>query len=136
MSEPSLDLQKAVRARLLATSAVIAIVPAGSIADRSGTPATFPSILIGEGQTTPGGDIARRRHEVFADLHVWTEEPGLAVCKQIAGAVRSALADGRWSFDHFEVADLYISSSRFMRDPDGKHGHSVISLSAIVLEVA
>jgi hypothetical protein len=136
MSEPSLDLQKAVRARLLATSAVTGLVPAGSIVDRSGTPATFSSILIGEGQTTPGGDIARRRHEVFADLHIWTEESGLAVCKNIASAIRAALADGRWTFDHFHVADLYISSSRFMRDPDGKHGHGVISLSAIVVEVA
>jgi hypothetical protein len=136
MAEASLDLQKAVRARLVAASAVTGLVPATSIVDRSGTPATFPSIIIGEGQTLPGGDIGRRQHEAYADLHVWTEEPGLVQSKTIVSAMRSALADGRWTFDNFAVADLHIASSRFMRDPDGRHGHAVISLQAIVVEVA
>lgn len=135
MSEPSLELQKAIRTRLVGTSAVTSLVPATSIVDRNGRPPTVPSILIGEGQTVPDGDIARKRHQVFTDVHVWTEEIGLVSCKQIVGAVRAALADTVWNVTGLQVADIHISSSRFMRDPDGAHSHSVVSITASVLEL-
>jgi len=136
MTEPSLELQKAIRTRLVAASAVTAFVPAVSIVDRNGVPATFPSILIGEGQTVPGGDIARLRHEAYLDLHIWQKETGLAFSKQVAGAIRDALADTQWIATGLHVADLYVTSSRFMRDPGGIHSHGVISLTANVVEVA
>jgi hypothetical protein len=133
--EPSLELQKAVRVRLAASTAVTTLVPAASIVDRNGTPSTFPSILIGEGQTVPGGDISRRRHDVFLDLHIWQREGGLAFSKEVAGAIRAALADARWTASGLHVADLYVASSRFLRDPNGTHSHGVLSLTANVLEV-
>ncbi len=136
MMEPSLELQKAIRLRLVETSAVTSLVPAASIVDRSGVPATFPSILIGEGQTVPGGDIDRRRHDAYLDLHLWQKETGLEFSKRLAGAIRDALADTRWTATGLHVADLYVSSSRFLRDPNGIHSHGIISLTANVVEVA
>ncbi|OCJ05257.1 hypothetical protein A6U87_14710 [Rhizobium sp. AC44/96] len=134
--EPSLELQKAVRGKLVAASALVALVPAKSIRDASGLPVLYPSILIGEGQTVAGNDIARRTHEAYLDLHIWTEEPGLVTSKQIAGAIRAALIDAIWSIPGLHVADLRIASSRFLRDPDGRHSHGVISINAWVKEVA
>lgn len=136
MTEPSLALQAAIRARLVAASTVTSLVPAASILDRNARPAPFPSIIIGEGQTVPDEGLARRRHQVFADLHIWATEPGLVVSKQIAGAIRDALADTFWNVPGLHVADLHVTSSRFMRDPDGLHSHGVISLSANVSETA
>lgn len=134
--EPSLALQAAIRARLVASSAVTALVPATSILDRNSRPETFPCILIGEGQTVPDEGLARRRHHVFADLHIWQKEPGLVGAKQIAGAIRDALADSFWNVTGLHVVDLHIVSSRFIRDPGGLHSHGVITLQASVLEVA
>lgn len=54
MMEPSLALQKAVRARLVATSAVTTLVPAAHVLDRNNRPEVFPAIIIGEGQTILG----------------------------------------------------------------------------------
>ena len=136
MIEPSYELQKMIRARLVAATAVINLVPAASIVDRNGIPATFPCILIGEGQTVPGGDVARRRHDAFLDLHIWQKETGLAFSKQVAGAIRDALTDTQWTATGLHVADLYVTSSRFIRDPNGIHSHGVISLTANVLETA
>ena len=133
--EASLELQKAIRARLASATAVTSLVPATSIVDRNGTPATFPSIIIGEGQTVPGGDIARRRHDVFLDLHIWQKETGLAFAKQVSGAIRDALTDTQWTATGLHVADLYVTSSRFLRDPSGTYSHAVLSLTANVLEV-
>lgn len=134
--EPSLELQKAVRQRLVASSAVVALVPAVNILDKNSRPIVFPSVIIGEGQTVPGGDIARARHDVFLDLHIWAKEAGLMFSKQVAGAIRAALADSRWNLTGLHIADLHISSSRFLRDPSGEHSHGVVSLSATVLETA
>lgn len=133
--EPSLALQKAIRSRLIAASAVTSLVPATSIVDRNGKPATFPCILIGEAQTMQGAGIDRRRSDVYPDLHVWTTEPGLAQAKAIVGAIRDALADGPWTVDGHHVADLHIGSTRFLRDPDGLHAHGVVSISALLVEL-
>ncbi|WP_276118383.1 DUF3168 domain-containing protein [Pararhizobium qamdonense] len=134
--EPSLELQKAIRSRLVASSAVIGLVPAANIVDRNGLPAVFPCILIGEGQTVGTGAVARNRHEVFTDLHVWAKETGLVTSKQIVGTIRAALADTVWPVVGLHVADLHVASTRFLRDPGGLYSHAVVSLEAIVLEVA
>lgn len=136
MTEPSLAIQAAIRARLVASSAVTALVPVASILDRNARPAPFPSVIVGEGQTVPDEGIARNRHEVFMDMHLWATEPGTMVSKQIAGTVREALADTCWNIPGLHVIDLRIASTRFMRDPDGLHSHGVVSLQFRVMEVA
>lgn len=134
--EPSLPLQAAIRARLVASSAVTSIIPATAIVDRNAAPALDHSIVIGEGQTIPDAGIARNRHEVFADLHIWRKEPGLVGSKQAVGAIRDALNDGPLTVAGFHVIDLRIASSRFLRDPGGLHSHAVLSLEARLIEVA
>ncbi len=130
--EPSLELQKAIRGRLVASSSVTSLVPATSILDRNARPVPDPAIIIGEGQTVPDDGLSRSRHQVFADLHIWKTEPGLVGAKQIAGAIRAALADTFWNIAGLHVVDLHISSSRFLRDPDGQHSHAVITIAARV----
>lgn len=132
--EPSLALQALIRAQLVASPGVVALVPTASILDRNSRPETFPLILIGEGQTMPDAGLDRTRHEVFSDLHVWTKETGLAQAKTIVGAVRVALATFPRAVDGLHVTDLRIASARFMRDPDGLHAHAVVSVVALVKE--
>lgn len=134
--EPSLDLQKAIRARLIAASAVTSIIPATAIVDRNATPALDHSIVIGEGIAAPDDGLARTRHHVVADVHVWRKEPGLAGSKQVVGAIRDALNDGPLILDMHHVADLRITSTRFLRDPGGLHSHAVLSLEARLVEFA
>jgi hypothetical protein len=134
--EPSLPLQAAIRARLVAASAVTSIIPATAIVDRNATPALDNSIVIGEAMASPDDGLARHRHYVFADLHVWRKEPGLVGAKQVVGAIRDALNDGPLSVDGYHVADLRIASSRFLRDPDGVHSHAVLSLECRLQELA
>lgn len=134
--EPSLALQAAIRARLVASSALTNLVPATSILDRNSRPELDTAIIIGEGMTIPDDGLSRRRHETFADLHIWRKEPGLVGSKQIAGAIRQALSDGPLAVTGFHVADLRIASTRFMRDPNGTHSHGVFSLECRLVEIA
>ena len=92
VTDPSLDLQQAVRARLVASPAVIALVPAGSIFDRSRRPESFPCVIMGEGQTVNEALTYGRQHvRCYLDVHVWTHADALSSVKAISGPVVAAL---------------------------------------------
>jgi len=137
MTEASLALQKAVRLQLIAAPAVVVLVPAAAIFDRHSRPEAFPCIVIGEGQVIEDpAPIARDRVGAYLDLHLWTKEPGLLLAKQIAGVVRAALRAGPWTVDDHHVADLKVSGTRFLRDPSGEHSHAVLTVEALLVELA
>lgn len=131
-----LAVQKAIRARLVGTPAVSSLVPAAAILDTNQRPAPNTCITLGEGQTLPGEDIARKVQRVFMDLHVWKREPSLAGAKAIAGAVRTAIHAGRFTLDAgFHCGDCRVSNMRFMRDPDGETSHGIVTVETLVTEV-
>lgn len=133
-----LALQKAIRARLIGTDALTQLVPASNILDRNERPNPRPSIVIGEGQSVDEGDsIARTLTRVYMDLHVWVEEPSTETSKRIAGAIRMAVKTGKFPVsDGFHFADCRVRGSRFLRDPDGKTSHAIVTIDALVQEVS
>lgn len=137
MIEPSYALQRLIRDRLVNSSYVTSLVTPDCIVDRNDRPETLPAatVVIGEGMTLPGSLIDRSDFEVTLDVHAWAVEPGLAVVKSIAHAIRAALVSGPWAIDGFHVADLRITSTRFLRDPAG-YGHAVITVEAIMKEAS
>ncbi len=128
-------VQTAIRARLIATPAVTALVPAASILDRNARPAPDPSIILGEGQSVDEGRIDRKVQRVFATLHVWKKEPGLAGVKQIAGAIRTSIQSARLDLAGYHCGDSLVPAMRFLRDPDGETAHGVVTVEAVVSEV-
>ncbi|MBP2611415.1 DUF3168 domain-containing protein [Agrobacterium pusense] len=133
-----LALQKAIRARLIGTDALTQLVPAANILDRNERPNPRPSIVIGEGQSVDEGEsIARTLTRVYMDLHIWVEEPSTETSKRIAGAIRKAVNGPRFQpVDGFHFADCRIRGSRFLRDPDGQTSHAIVTIDALVQEVA
>lgn len=135
MSEPSLALQTAIRARLIATPAVTALVPAASIFDRTTRPEDFPCIVIGDGQTVLEGICySVRSVRVFADLHLWAKESGLENVKTLAGAAFDALFR-ELPVPGFMVNLCHATGIRFMRDPGGEHSHAVLTVEAVLGEI-
>jgi Protein of unknown function (DUF3168) len=136
ITEPALALQSAIRSALTGNSAFTALIPAASILDVNMRPSVMPCMLIGEGQTLPGGDLKRHNHEVYLDFHIWAIEPGTVFVKQAVGALRAALADTIWTIAGLAVADAHITMTRFMRDADTVHSHAVVMLCCKVQEYA
>jgi hypothetical protein len=137
MMSAEIALQKALRARLVATPAVIALVPAGSVLDRNERPAPDPSIVIGEATSQDDGAMTRNRTRIFADIHIWKREVSTAGTKEIAGSISAALKGGRLVLETgFHCVDAYISRTRFLRDPDGETSHGIMTVEAIVEETA
>lgn len=131
------QIQKAIRARLVNTAAVTALVPALSILDRNERPAPDPSIILGEDQIIDDGDmIDRSVSRVVSTLHIWKRETGVIGAKSIAGAVRDAIRQGRLAFDTgLQCVDCRVSDMRFLRDPDGVTAHGVVTIETTVREV-
>ncbi len=136
--DPSLALQRAVRARMIAASAVTALVPASAILDRRSRPEVFPCIILGEGISRHADRYATFFDHIITDIHVFTTEPGLADAKTIVGAMREAMRDAPcpWQSDGYAFLQVVIATTRFMRDPDAEHGHAVITIEAILQELA
>ncbi len=134
---PELALQKAVRARLVASPEILGLVAATSILDRNERPAPSPSIIIGEGQSVDEGDsISRRLTRVYMDVHAWKREPSLEGVKAIAGAIRNAMRSKLSASDGFHFVDCYVERARFLRDPDGETSHAVVTINAVVQEIS
>lgn len=133
-----LEVQKALRARLIATGAVTALVPALHILDTNQRPAPIPSIILGESQAVDEGTSLRRAHtRVHHTVHVWTREASTQGCKAICGEIRRAIHAGRLALPAgLACADQLVSSMRFLRDPDGEHSHGVVTVEVLVSETA
>jgi hypothetical protein len=135
MNEPSLALQKAIRARLISTAAVTALVPADHILDRNQRPAPDPSIVLGEDQVVNEGvTLSRDVVHVYTTLHIWKRELGLAGVKVIAAEVGRALQVEPLVTQEgdYQLFDTAVQASRFMRDPDGETAHCVLTVRSLV----
>lgn len=132
-----LAVQKAIRNRLVTTTAVTSIVPSSSILDRNQRPAPSPSIILGETQVVDAGSSMKREHHlVFHTIHIWQREASLQGVKEISATVGNALRAGRLSLDTgYHCADLKVASIRALRDPDGETSHCIITVEVLVDEV-
>lgn len=136
MADPSLALQKLIRARLSGDAGVTALVPATSILDRNHRPEQFPGIIIGEGQAIFADNVQNSYHDqAFCDVHIWVSEIGLSTAKAIAGAVKDALRTGPWCAEGYNVSNLRSVSARYLRDPDGVFSHTVLTVEALMIEL-
>ena len=135
----SLSFQEFARTTLTADAGVTALVSADAIVDANARPEVFPRIVLGEDQELPADDVVGRYTNLSATLHIWSREPGLATAKAIAGAIRSALnLPNRLVFeaDGYRCTDCRFASARFVRDPDKITAHGIVTVDALIEDIA
>lgn len=132
MSDPSLALQIALVARLiaLATDAGERIyddVPPE--ADRlSDTGAAYPYVTVGAGQLVPIDEECFDRSSSYFQIDVWTRTVGFPQAKQIAGAIRSALHEQTLAITGHIVDRMRVENIDYSRDPNGLTRRARITL--------
>lgn len=131
--EPSYEIQKVIRSRLLASPELMALVSGDNILDATGRPERIPCVNIGQGQTV----FRRFDATSYADLHIWNQELGLTGCKAIASAMIAALlvdaqVNGTLRLDNFICHDMRVTGTRYLRDPHGSYSHGIVTTAAIV----
>ncbi|MCF8483834.1 MAG: DUF3168 domain-containing protein [Rhodobacteraceae bacterium] len=135
MFEPSLALQTAIRAALIAAPAVTALVPADRIRAGASRPDLFPTIILAPGQTlflgrASGGQLCAR---VVLDLHIWALEDGADTARAIGGAAQQSLIDAPEA-EGFGIDEWGKPQTQWMRDPKPEliACHGVIQLSGVL----
>lgn len=127
-----LALQKALRAVFVARPALVALVPAANILDRNARPNPSPSIILGETQELDGGFATGGSVQIFHTIHIWKEEVSLAGVRRIGWEIRQALRAGRVVLDGGFVLAGWSSTVRYLRDPDGKTSHGIVTVDATI----
>ena len=130
MPDPSLELQKAIVARLRADVDLTAIV-AGRIFDQPPPNATFPYVTLGEADVVVQRAAFYDGSEVSMTIHGWSRAVGFPEVKRIAGAIRASLHEAPLELaDGERLIDVEVADNRALRDPDGLTSHAVLTVRA------
>lgn len=136
MSAP-LALQRAIRARLIATPAITAQIPAARILDRNSRPIADDCIVLGEADVTEGGDMEFARQRVAHTIHIWRRAECLEGTAGLASSIRAAILAAPFDLEApFRSCGHWIMGLRAMRDPGGEFAHAVLTVAAIIEETA
>lgn len=127
----SLELQKAVVARLKGDAGVTALV-GQRVYDQPPTAPAFPYVSLGPDQTLPDRADCYEGSEVTFQVDAWSRAVGFPEVKRIAEAARAALADAALTLTGFRLVDIAFVEGRTFRDPDGLTSHSALNFRALV----
>jgi hypothetical protein len=125
-------LQAAIKATLLASPAMIAVMPAGKVRVFDVLPRNVvpPYIIIGADDIAPIRADGFELSEAECTIQIWslTDPPGLAQAK----AIGAALSDTLLSLPSTDGCRIYASdfrSARYLTDPgDNLTAHGIVTL--------
>jgi Protein of unknown function (DUF3168) len=127
-ADPSLQLQKAIVARLKADAGVNAIV-AGRIYDAVPGGAAKPYVSFGPFQLLPEHGDCLDGGEAIVTLDGWAVGPDTVQVKQLGTAVAKALDRAALVLDAPQrLVEMTIEQTQYLRDPDGITAHAVITV--------
>ena len=126
----SLELQKALVARLKADTGVTALVGT-RVYDLPPPEPSYPYISLGPDQTVPDRADCYDGKEVTLQVDAWSRSIGFPEVKRIAEAICAALDDAPLSLTGQRLVDLYEADVRTMRDPDGATSHAALTFRAL-----
>ncbi|MFG6562587.1 DUF3168 domain-containing protein [Sulfitobacter sp. 1A13421] len=134
MIEPSVSLQTALRAALIADPAVTALVQPEHI--RAGRADRFPCVIMSGATTEYLGRASGGQHlaRVNLDLHVWAVEDGPDTAKAIGFAVSRAVIAMPDAQDGVDIDHLDQPRTIWLRDvqPELSYTHGVIEIEAVI----
>lgn len=129
-ADPSLELQKAIVARLKTDPGVDAII-AGRIFDAVPDGASKPYVSLGLFQLLPEHGDCLDGGEAFVTLDGWANGPDTVEVKRLGTALAKALDQAPLLLDTPQrLVEITIEQTQYLRDPDGITAHAVLVLHA------
>lgn len=130
MTHPSLALQKAAVAALVADAAVGALI-GDRIYDAAPRDAQFPYLTIGETRLADWSTGTEAGSEHRLTLDVWSRQRGKRQCYEIMEAVAAVLDDTGLALDDHALINLRFDFADVGRDPDGITYHGAMRFRAV-----
>ena len=131
MSDPSLELQAGIVAKLKADAGVQAIVGT-RVYDHVPPGPTFPYISYGDSQVLPDKADCIDGVEVFVQLDGWSRNGTYPEVKQVSKAIVAALDDQAITVSGYSVIVFEHNNTNYLRDPDGITRHVSLSFRALI----
>lgn len=128
MSDPSLEVQKAIVAALKAADVGVG----ERIYDDVPETRVFPYISLGECQVLPDKAGCIDGAELFLQVDAWSQDVGFPEVKGIAKDTVAALDDQPMTIANYDVVLFEHQSTQYLRDPDGKTRHAAMTFRAVV----
>lgn len=122
------ELQKAIHDALVSGA-----VAAGRIYDNPPVGAAFPYVTIGDEQVIDDSNQCGEGWEIYPDIHAWSRPVAgsKAEVKALAASIVKAVT-GITSVSGHALVALHHETTRYLRDPDGKTEHAVITFRAVL----
>jgi hypothetical protein len=130
MPHPSLALQKAIHAALIADAAVGAVI-SDRIHDAAPRNAVFPFVTFGDARVGDWSTGTEEGAEHRLLIHVWSRQRGKAECWAIIEAVRAVLHEAALDVDGHALVNLRVEAAEVGQDRDGITWHGVMRLRAV-----
>lgn len=131
MADPLFELQRALYA-CLSTDAAVSAMVSGRVFDRVPADAQAPYISFGPMTADDDGADCIDGLSVSVQIDAWSQAVGYGEVKEIAGAVRKAIAAADLALNTHALADITHRSTRILRDPDGLTSHAVLTFEASI----
>jgi hypothetical protein len=131
MSDPSLELQAAIVARLKGDAGVQAVIGT-RVYDEVPTNPTFPYISIGDNQVLLDDADCIEGVEIFWQLDGWARDPHYPTVKQISKVVKTALHNLPLTITGYTNVICEMNTVSYLHDPDGITRHVAMSYRFLI----
>jgi Protein of unknown function (DUF3168) len=131
MPSSSWALQKATHARLVADTALIALLGGVRIYDDVPRLPTFPYVTYGASTVRDWSTGTDDAHEHTVTLHVWSRGAGRKPVHELLGAVEAAIDQRPLMLDGHRLINVRHEFSDVRREADGETWHGILRLRAV-----
>lgn len=131
MASAAWALQTALYQRLVADTALAALIGGARIYDDVPRDATFPYVTFGPVTVRDFSTGTETHHEHAVALHVWSRAAGRKETHEILGAVQDAVHEAGLTLAGHRLVNLRFETSETRRDPDGETTQGVIRFRAV-----
>jgi hypothetical protein len=129
MSDPSLELQEALKAALRNR---IGPEVGPRVYDQVPVDAVFPYVTLGDDQVLPDKAQCIDGAEVISTLHIWSRTPGYPELKRIVKNILAVVDDNPPPLAGFVAVIFELQDINYLRDPDGLTRHAVLTFHSLI----
>lgn len=126
-ADPSLELQKAMRARILADADIVALGIGSRVYDAVPPQVAFPFIQIGEDRVNVWDGDCTSDTELISTVRVFSRQLGRVECKRLAERLRFILTEASgFTVDGFNLVLGHCEGYQIERHEDGLTHQAII----------
>jgi hypothetical protein len=129
---PIVSLRKAIRAKLIADSPLVAALGGPDVFDEAPRGVAAPYVTFGDAQARDGSSGSARAVEQACVLDIWSQQRGIGEALQIATRVADLLDDASLTLDGWSLVNLRLLGTETRREGNGRFARASLRFRAFM----